>query len=177
MAKHRFGEPRAVCDPALSPPLVLNRRLEIGRRNKSLFSHEDILSSREDLVKHSVPMTSHDFGRWLAKQLDRRDWKQADLVERGRFSRTAVSNWINGHRLPDPKSCDLIADVLNVDRDLVLALAGHRSPEVELAPDDPATTIISMVRRVDWSDPLWVNQITNMLELFIEHGKRAKEEG
>jgi transcriptional regulator with XRE-family HTH domain len=59
-----------------------------------------------------------------------------------------VSEWLAGKYLPSPASCLRLADALNVDADEVLALAGHREPTEPLAPDDPHTRIIALVKRV-----------------------------
>lgn len=92
-----------------------------------------------------------EFGQWLAHQLDRREWRQTDLATRIGSSSGAVSMWVRGQRTPDPGSCQKIADVLNIDPDWVLTLAGHR-PNVEaLSPDDPRTDLIALVRRVRWT--------------------------
>jgi hypothetical protein len=54
--------------------------------------------------------------------------------------------------LPDPAGCDLIADVLGVDRDEVLAIAGHRPRDEELAPDDPRRDLFALMKRIKWND-------------------------
>jgi len=74
------------------------------------------------------------FGPWLRQQLKRRDWKQKDLADRAGVSTGAVSEWVNGHRRPEPPSCDRIADALGLPWDVVLAKAGHRE-RVEQTPD------------------------------------------
>lgn len=99
-----------------------------------------------------VSMNSgEDFGHWLQRQLDRRGWRQAELARRIPISSGAVSHWIRNERIPDPESCDRIADVLGVDVDLVLTLAGHRPATEPIDPDDPVTELVSMIRRVQWN--------------------------
>lgn len=49
-----------------------------------------------------------DFGEWLQEQLDRREWQQADLARRGKFTTANVSRWINNERVPAPASCVLL---------------------------------------------------------------------
>lgn len=66
------------------------------------------------------------FGGWLRHELARRHMRQADLARRMQASTGAVSDWVNDRTLPSPASVDRIADVLMVDVDEALAIAGHR---------------------------------------------------
>lgn len=66
------------------------------------------------------------FGPWLRQELARRDMRQADLARKMKTSTGAVSDWVNGKTIPSPASIDLIADVLLVNVDELLTLAGHR---------------------------------------------------
>lgn len=93
-----------------------------------------------------------------------------------------MSAYINGHRVPDPDTCDKIADVLSIDLDLVLWQAGHRPNIDVIDPDDPATTIISLAKRVDWSKGERFEWVEGFMRQWInvDHGenfkrKRAKE--
>lgn len=65
------------------------------------------------------------FGLWLANELDRRDWQQADLVQRLPVKAGVVSSWINGKRRPTYENCLLIARELRVDPNEVLTRAGR----------------------------------------------------
>jgi transcriptional regulator with XRE-family HTH domain len=93
-------------------------------------------------------MVGQDFRRWFAEQLRRRGWNQADFVRESGFATGTVSRWINGSRLPDPASIDLIADVLGADVKTVMVLAGHLPKEGPIDPDDPVERICGMVRRL-----------------------------
>lgn len=148
MGQHSFGESRLNGNPSLRTSLLFDDSSEIDS-SVSLFCHADILSAFAIAVKHPISMDENAFGVWLRRQLERRDWLQADLVHRGKFSRSAVSDWVNGKRIPDPASCDLIADALGLDRDLVLSIAGHRP----VAEDDSPLVreFIAKVRRIDWA--------------------------
>ena len=89
------------------------------------------------------------FVEWLRGQLRRRGWNAAELARRLQVPSGTISRWMTGERQPSPRSCDLLADVLGVDLDLVLALAGHRpGPEVT-APDDQRAAIIALLERIN----------------------------
>jgi hypothetical protein len=81
-----------------------------------------------------------------------------------------VSNWYRGERVPDPASCEVIADAFNVDPDMVLIYAGHRPNVEELPPDDPRTDLIALVRRVQWNAEREA-LIRAQLETMIKRGK------
>lgn len=59
-----------------------------------------------------------------------------------------ISRWVRGDRVPTPESCDLLADVLGVDLDGILALAGHRPLDTMYRPDDPRNDIISQLPKL-----------------------------
>lgn len=104
----------------------------------------------------------------------RREWTQADFARRLNVAPQVVSKWMLGQRLPDPHSCDLIADALSLDLDLVLWHAGHRPNLDVIDPDDPATTIISLAKRVDWSKPERFNLVEGIMRQWIsvDHGEK-----
>jgi transcriptional regulator with XRE-family HTH domain len=89
------------------------------------------------------------FVEWLRRQLQRRGWKAAELARRLHMPSGTISRWMTGERQPSSRSCDLLADVLGVDLDLVLTLAGHRPGPEDLAPDDQRATIIALLERIN----------------------------
>jgi transcriptional regulator with XRE-family HTH domain len=94
-------------------------------------------------------MTDGPFGRWLKNELRRRDWNMSDLARRINSDPSAVGRWARGDRIPDPASCDLLADALGIDIDRVLVAAGHR-PNIEAIPvDDDRATIAALLRQVE----------------------------
>lgn len=94
-------------------------------------------------------MCGNDFDTWLQRQLKRREWSQSDFARAGRFSTSTVSDWVRGNRVPDPPSCDLIADALGMDVQDVLRHAGHL-PDV---PNDSehVRELTALLRRIDWT--------------------------
>lgn len=93
------------------------------------------------------------FGQWLRHELARREMKQADLARRLGASTGAISDWVNDKRIPDPSSIHRIADVLFVDVDEVLAIAGHRPrlPQDEL--ERWQSVLRPYLRRLDPANP------------------------
>jgi transcriptional regulator with XRE-family HTH domain len=86
---------------------------------------------------------------WLRGQLRRRGWNAAELARRLHVPSGTISRWMTGERQPSSRSCDLLADVLGVDLDLVLTLAGHRPGPETSAPDDQRAAIIALLERIN----------------------------
>lgn len=92
-------------------------------------------------------------------------------------SHSSVSLWLDGKRVPTPRSIDKIADVfVGVDRDMLLALAGHRSPDLGVDPTAPAEQIAAMARRVEWR-PDRYNTARRMFEGWLEDDRQAESKG
>lgn len=114
------------------------------------------------------------FGRWLRRELQRQEMNESDLARKLNRPPSMVNRWASGKRVPSPGSCDLIADALSLDLDLVLWHAGHRPNLDVIDPDDPATTIISLAKRVDWSKPERFNLVEGIMRQWIniDHGEK-----
>ena len=109
------------------------------------------------------------FGPWLRKRIVARRMNQSEFAEKVGTSTGTVSMWVTGKRIPDPSSCDRIADALGVDLDIVLFQAGHRPQTEPIDPDDPKNDIMGMVERIDWkSDPGSVRLVSRVLRTIIE---------
>lgn len=93
------------------------------------------------------------FAAWFQEQLKRRDLTQAAFARRSGIPQSTINTWWQGQRVPDPASCDLIADVLGLDLDLVLWQAGHRPLAETAPPDDPRMVVRGWVDRIDWAKP------------------------
>lgn len=65
------------------------------------------------------------FGDWLGQQLAWREWSPADFERRSKTSKANISRWLSNDRLPDPASCQKIADALRIDLNEILMRAGH----------------------------------------------------
>jgi transcriptional regulator with XRE-family HTH domain len=132
-----------------------------------LYTRLTELSTSMATMSESMP-----FAEWFQKQLRRRDWNQSDAARAIGVSSSVVNRWYRGERVPDPKSCDVIADVLAVPVDLVLELAGHRPPAAEIDPDSPAPLLVSLVERVRWN-PEREAAVESILRGFIERDRRS----
>src|SRR5690606_8121609 len=100
-----------------------------------------------------TPVNVNQFGRWLRERIRSSPYvrNQSEFAQRVGTSTGTVSMWATGKRIPDPASCDRIADVLGVDLDLVLWQAGHRPNVERIDPDDPRTVLTALVNAVDWT--------------------------
>lgn len=92
---------------------------------------------------------SQDFAQWFKTQLARRDWNQSDFARKTGISQTTVSTWVRGRSVPDPASCDTIADAFLLGLDDVLTHAGHRPGA--LRSDEAGEAVTRMVGRVRWN--------------------------
>jgi transcriptional regulator with XRE-family HTH domain len=88
------------------------------------------------------------FAEWLRTQLRRRGWNAAELARQLHVPSGTISRWMSGERQPSSRSCDLLADVLGVDLDLLLTLAGHRPGPEAPGPDDQRADIIALLERI-----------------------------
>ena len=122
-------------------------------------------------------MDSNDsLSGWLRRQIDRREWSQADFARRLGLSNSVVSRWFTGTRVPSSAYCDLIADALGVDVDLVLTLAGHRPAPLDYDPDDWASDIIGRAKRVDWRKPGRFATIDTLLRLYLTEDRTGERQ-
>lgn len=90
-------------------------------------------------------------------------------------SHSSVSLWLDGKRVPTPRSIDKIADVLGADLDTLLTIAGHRPQALDDDPDSPEAILSAMVRRVAW-DAGRYELVETMLRTFLEQDRRAREQ-
>lgn len=116
-----------------------------------------IIGSPEHLVNYCCRVSTEEspeqpFHEWLKRQLLRQAWTQAEFARRLGSDKGVVGNWVRGDRNPNPESSDRIADVLGVDRDLVLALTKHRSPDSDIDLDSNEARLIALVRSIAWDD-------------------------
>ncbi len=112
-------------------------------------------------------MTEQGIPGWMRQELKRRDWTAADLARRSGIGTGRISEWMSGHRRPSPASCNVLADAFGVDPDVVLAVAGYRTPPEPLDPDDPRQRITSLLRRVRLT-PDRTRTIEAILETYLE---------
>ena len=149
--------------PRYRPLSVCKNGLEIGR-NVAFCIH--VHDSITDADTAQYP-TDVNFQKWFQRQLKRREMSQAEFARFSSIPQSTVNTWWKGNRVPDSDSCDLIADALGVDLDLVLWQAGHRPMTQPVSPDDPRVDIHGLVDRVEWT-PGNVKMITRILRTMLE---------
>lgn len=71
-------------------------------------------------VKYPCRMASATFGAWLESKLSAARLNQREFADRIGVSQSTVSRWLRNYRVPEPASCDAIADVLLVPLDKVI---------------------------------------------------------
>lgn len=116
---------------------------------------------------------------WLKGQLRRREWTQADLARRMAVSTGTISRWARGERIPTPESCDRLADVLGVDLDTVLGVAGHRPPDSVYGANDARNDIISQLPKLTDDQAALALGIVNVLiaeEMKRRRRRRGKDQ-
>lgn len=119
-------------------------------------------------------MSTSAFADWFRHQLQRRGWNQSDFARAADIPKPTVSTWYQGTRNPDPASCDLIADVLNLDVDTVLTLAGHRPAVEPIDPDDPLNELFGMMKRVQWTEER-IAGIRGALNIYLELDRKKRK--
>ena len=115
-------------------------------------------------------------GAWIQRQMRRRGWSAAELSRRMDVSSGRISEWTNGKRQPSSASCIRLADVFDVDPDVVLTLAGHRVATAPLPPDDTKSRIIDLVRRVNLSQSQ-AEGLEAMLTTWLELQRSGQANG
>lgn len=138
-------------DPTLGSALPFDCCSEIdGPEPLYVFAHADTISARNGDVKLALRQMNETFGRWLQGHLDRKRWKQADLVHSTGASRTAVSDWINGNKLPDPQSVRKICHALDASVEEAFRVLGWLDTPTALTPAQ--ADLIETIRRRNISD-------------------------
>jgi transcriptional regulator with XRE-family HTH domain len=69
-------------------------------------------------------LSMENFGDWLLKELESRNWSQSDLVKAAGISRGTLSNIISGTRGVGEKSLISIANALNISPITIFRKAG-----------------------------------------------------
>jgi transcriptional regulator with XRE-family HTH domain len=119
-------------------------------------------------------VSDNQFGNWLRRKLKDQGMSQSDLARAMETSTGTVSMWVTGKRVPDPDSCDRIADVLLLDLDVVLFQAGHRPLTQHLSPDDPALEFHGLIDRIDWNLPGTQKMARAVLRQLVDLSREAK---
>lgn len=66
-----------------------------------------------------------DFVDWLQVELNKRDWRQSNLTEKGKINSGLMSMIMNRLRKPGPSTLVKIADALGIPREMVFEKWGY----------------------------------------------------
>jgi transcriptional regulator with XRE-family HTH domain len=119
--------------------------------------------------------TEQDFSSWLHAQLQRREWRAADLARRTGLNSGTISRWANAIDVPSPENCIRLADAFLLDPDDVLAVAGHRIADRPLPPDDPIAELIRMLRLIRPNQDR-IGGLRAILEMYLEIDREAPQD-
>lgn len=72
------------------------------------------------VIEIEFDLNASEMGKRIKKKLTELNLKQTDLVELTGISKTAISNYILGNRIPDTKSIFLISNSLNISIEWIL---------------------------------------------------------
>ena len=125
-------------------------------------------------VKYFVRVDTDDYDprpflAWIRPQMARREWNGADLARRLGKPAGTVARWLRGERRPDPRSCDLLADVFNADVDELLSLVGHRPKDDRREPNGEYARFAAMLKKVDLASR--GKGLESLLNAWIEEDK------
>lgn len=65
-----------------------------------------------------------DFSQWLIEQLEKRNWKPAELSRRAGINTGLLSRLLSRERMPGPTTCRGIADAFQLPPQVVFQAAG-----------------------------------------------------
>lgn len=86
-----------------------------------------------------------NFATWLKLELEKRSWKQADLVRASGLSDGAISHILNGTRQAGPEVCRALAHAFVFPPEHIFRLAGLLPPITE--SNDPTLQALSDIAR------------------------------
>jgi len=72
-----------------------------------------------------------EFAEWLNEELQRRGWRQADLVRATGISRSGISLLISGQIRPAPQTVMQLSRVFKVPPDYIMRKVGYLPPKDE----------------------------------------------
>lgn len=98
-------------------------------RNVRTYMGGDSPTPDTERPKH---LTKQEFGRRLYRLMTEKGWHQSELARQSGLTRDAISTYVNGRSLPDPKNAKRLADVFGMSVEQLLP------NQVEMAIDrDP----------------------------------------
>ena len=111
---------------------------------------------------------------WLRFEVRRRELTQGEAARRVGVRQGVFGRWHNAEAIPNPRSCDLLADAFGVANDYVLTLAGHRPPDDP--EEDPAVALLcAKVRTIDWSVPARLRVLHKELDEMLAFDRERRQ--
>lgn len=107
------------------------------------------------------------FNTWLLGELQKRQWKQADLVRLSGLTSAAISKYVNG-RIPDDAALIKLAKAFNLPPETIYRAAGvlPSAPEKDRWVED-------MSYRLSHLDP----RLRGLVEMLIDVVEKAERNG
>lgn len=144
--------------PSLCPPLGFENLEERHLVSSSELANWHQYKATRPIVSSFLantcfngPMSTElgPFGDWLKSVMERRGWANKDLAAAVNTDSGTVSRWRNNRRVPEPESCELIAEALGIDPDIVLVRAGHRRQRRPVEEYDVTEDMMEAKRRME----------------------------
>lgn len=95
------------------------------------------MSSILDDRRYNVPMSTErvPFGDWLRDELEKAGLEKSDFARKIGVPPATVSRWVNNSRRPESEYCQVIADALEIDANVVRYMA-RRQPDLPRPLDE-----------------------------------------
>lgn len=116
-------------------------------------------------------MENTDFVEWLQLELNKRNWRKADLAKASGLSSAQITRIMKREQGPGPEACTAIARAFKMSPERVFRLAGLLPWEPE-KPEDPPTFWEWVMYYVRSSD----EERDQMLEMAEELSKKKDED-
>jgi transcriptional regulator with XRE-family HTH domain len=101
-------------------------------------------------------LTKQEFGRRLQALMRERNWNQSDLARAAGMGRDAVSTYVRGRSLPEPKSLKKLSDAFGMEPQQLL-------PNTAMAAMDQEFPALEVKQAVGHPDKCWlrINQMVS----------------
>lgn len=125
----------------------------MGKFGDKYFLNREKENEMNDDNSYAQVDTPPEFSDWLIREMNTRDWTQADLARASGLSRQAISNYISGRvAKPDENALKEIARALGYPPETVFRIA-KILPESQ-KHDETVQRIIHLINQLDEYDKL-----------------------
>jgi len=114
-------------------------------------------------------LSMENFGAWLLKELENRNWSQSDLVKAAGISRGTLSNIISGARGIGEKSLISIANALNISPITIFRKAGLLPENGEVGAFDDWQHLLAQL------SPEEQEEMRQIAVMKIERNRKAEQ--